>query len=283
MKEQYKKFLEGLHKRYENGGYIVGSGCGSGLSAKGAVAGGADFLACYSTAVYRTRGLPTLLSFLPYDDCNKITQEAFPNVKVGSGDKPVLLGVGAHDLRWTVDRLVDKAEELGADGTVNEFFIGYFRGHPLKKQVDEAGMGFSRELELLRKSLDRGMITLTWAFDEEEVAAIAAEGAPMIGLMLYPENCQMMGPDDYDSVVRFTEKLAATAFRENPNTLLFLHGGAVEKYDKVKYILQRTPVQGFFTGSSGERIPVAPAIAKTVKEFRDIPFVPYKKCAVGDR
>ncbi len=277
MKKQYEDFLAGLHSRYDGGGYVVGSGCGSGLSAKGAVAGGADFLACYSTAVYRTRGLPTLLSFLPYDDCNKITQEAFPNVKVGSGDRPVLIGCGAHDLRWTVDGLIDKAEELGADGTVNEFFIGYFRGHSLKKAVDDAGMGFSRELELVRKTLDRGLLSLTWVFDEQEAAAAASLGAPLIGLMLYPENCGMKDPDDYDSVVAFAIKMAEAAFKENPDAILFLHGGAAEKYENVRYILQRTPVQGFFTGSSGERIPVVPAIADTVRNFREIPFVPYRK------
>ena len=275
MKEKYKSFLDGLHKKFSAGQYIVGSGCGSGLSSKGAREGGADFLACYSTAVYRTRGMPTLLSFLPYDDCNKITLEAFPNVKVGSGDLPVLIGMGAHDPRYTIDQLIDKAEEVGADGTVNEFFIGYFQGHPLKAAVDAAGMGFSREIELLRRTLDRGMLTLTWTFDVEESARVAAEGGPLIGLMLSPENSGMKDKDDIDAVVRYAVKMAEAAMKENPDSLLFLHGGVVEKYEDVRYVLQRTPAHGFFTGSSGERIPVAPAIAEAVRNFREIPFVPY--------
>ena len=94
--------------------------------------------------------------------------------------------------------------------------------------------------------------------------------------MLYPDNCGMQDGNDYDAVVRFAIKMAEAAFRENPDTVLFLHGGAVEKYEHVRYVLQRTPVQGFFTGSSGERIPVVPAIADTVRNFREIPFVPYQ-------
>ena len=275
MKDKYIKFLSELHKRYESGGYIVGCGCGSGLSAKGAVLGGADFLACYSTAVYRTRGIPTALSFLPYDDCNKITLEAFPNVKIESKDKPVLIGMGAHDPRLSVERMVELAQEVGADGTVNEFFIGYFQYHGLKQTMENLGLGFNRELEFIKKTLDKGMVTMMWTFNPQEAAKAAAIGSPFVGLMLGEDNCGMKGPSDYDSVVRYVIKMADAARKENPDVLLFLHGGVVEKYEDVKYVLQRTPVNGFFTGSSGERIPVAPAIAEAVEKFRNIGFAPY--------
>lgn len=273
MREEYIKFLNELHQRYAEGGYIVGSGVGSGLSAKGAVMGGADFMACYSTAVYRTQGVPTVLSFLPYDNCNEITLKAFPNVKIESGDKPVLIGMGAHDPRLTTDRMVDLAEEVGADGTVNEFFIGYMKPHGVVATMEKLGLGFERELEFMKKTLARGMMTLTWTFDPVESARVASEGGTMIGLMLGADNTGMANSRDYDAVVRYATKMAEAALQENPNVLLFLHGGVVEKYEDVKYVIQRTPVHGFFTGSSGERIPVAPAIAEAVRGFREIEFV----------
>ena len=44
---------------------------GCGLTAKAACSGAADIIAVYNTAVYRVRGLPTSLAFLPYDDTNE--------------------------------------------------------------------------------------------------------------------------------------------------------------------------------------------------------------------
>lgn len=78
---------------------IIMAGVGSGLTAKGAVLGGADLLAVYNTAVYRIKGLPTALAFLPYDDANQLTLTAAPEIIANAGNVPVLLGFGAHDPR----------------------------------------------------------------------------------------------------------------------------------------------------------------------------------------
>src|SRR5947209_13749850 len=99
---------------------LVVAGVGSGLTARGAVEGGADALAVYNTAVYRVQGLPTALAFLPYDNANALTLRTVPEVVAVAGDVPGLVGVGAHDPRVRVDSLLDSIAALGAPGVTNE-------------------------------------------------------------------------------------------------------------------------------------------------------------------
>src|SRR6516225_9544590 len=86
-----------------SGSPVIVAGVGSGLTARGAASGGADVIAVYNTAVYRVRGVPTALAFLPYDDANTLTLAAAPEVIAAAGQVPVLLGFGAHDPRRSLD------------------------------------------------------------------------------------------------------------------------------------------------------------------------------------
>ena len=99
---------------------VLVAGVGSGLTAAAAAAGGADALSVYSTAVYRIKGLPTALSFLPYEDCNAVAFTALRETRAALRDlvdpPPVFVGLGAHDPRSDIAALLDSAIALGATG-----------------------------------------------------------------------------------------------------------------------------------------------------------------------
>ena len=61
---------------------VVMVGVGSRLTAAGAARGGAHLIAAYSTAVYRCREMPSVLSFLPYGGANALA------LVDGSGGNP---------------------------------------------------------------------------------------------------------------------------------------------------------------------------------------------------
>ncbi|MCP4329460.1 MAG: phosphoenolpyruvate hydrolase family protein [Alphaproteobacteria bacterium] len=140
--------LEEISARFkgsiDSGRPLIMAGVGSGLTARGAVKGGADLLAAYSTAVYRCRGLPSLLSFLPYDNANDLTFAVAPDVLAHAGVCPVILGLGAHDPGQPIENLLDAVESLGAAGVMNEPFVGMY-GQEIKAELDAAGLGFQRE------------------------------------------------------------------------------------------------------------------------------------------
>lgn len=265
--------IEALSAARSEGRAIVAAGVGSGLTASGAAAGGADLLAVYNTAVYRVKNLPTALAFLPYDDCNRITFDAAPEVIAAARGTPVLVGCGVHDPRHDVSRLVDIVHELGATGVTNEPFLGMYDA-VLAQQLEGAGLGFGRELEFLRCAVDRGMLGLGWAFSGDEAARLVDAGVQVVGAMVR-EITAKPGPSSatasvdaaLDGAARALGPIVERAHRERSGTVVLLHGGPLSDPASVARVLELTGADGYVTGSSGERHPVEAAVAAAIREF----------------
>ncbi|MCP4382462.1 MAG: phosphoenolpyruvate hydrolase family protein [Hyphomicrobiales bacterium] len=249
-----------------NGGRpLIMAGVGSGLTAGGAVKGGADLLATYSTAVYRCRGMPSLLSFLPYDNANDLTFTVAPEVLANAGTCPVILGLGAHNPDQPIDALLDRAEALGAAGVMNEPFIGMY-GQEIRAELDAAGCGFQREVELISRAAQRGLLTFAWAFSPEEARALSEAGACLIGAMLGPTRTDELA---LDQAIADADCIADAALEANPNVLVLAHGGPLASPPVVKAFLKHSRCHGYATGSSAERYPVTRAVSEAVAAFRE--------------
>jgi len=140
--------LAALRASADAGRPIIASGVGCGLTAQGAMQGGADLLAVYNTAVYRIRNLPSILAFLPGEDPNQVTRTAAVEVVANAGRCPVLLGFAAHNPQLSLERLLDEATALGGAGVTNEPFTGLY-GETFRIALERAGCGFSREVQLI--------------------------------------------------------------------------------------------------------------------------------------
>jgi predicted TIM-barrel enzyme len=253
-----------------SGSPIIVAGVGSGLTARGAASGGADVVAVYNTAVYRVRGVPTALAFLPYDDANALTLAAAPEVIAAAGQVPVLLGFGAHHPRWSLDRLLDRAQSLGAAGVTNEPFSGMY-SEDLQAQLESAGLGFSREIELVRKAVERGMLALGWAFTSDEATRMAETGAQFIGAMVGVTAGGAAGGaalTPMDVALEKVDAVARAVKGVRTDAIVLAHGGPFNDPTSVALALERTSAQGYVTGSTGERIPVERAVARAIREFK---------------
>lgn len=255
---------------------IVAVGVGSGLTAAGAVAGGADLLGCYSTACYRIMGISSALAFLPYDDANALVSRALPEVLAASGDVPVVAGVGVHDPRLDVGRRLAELRDLGVVGVTNEPFVGMYDGD-LRRQLEAAGLGYDREIALARRATDAGMLVIGWAWTPEEATRMAATGASHIGCMLgITAGGRGSGGGANDSTVS-TEKageilaaMVAAARTENPACLTLIHGGPLHDPKVVQLALNTSRADGYLAGSSVERNPVLAAVKDAVAQFTSL-------------
>jgi predicted TIM-barrel enzyme len=267
-----KVVMQKLHTAVSMGSPIIVAGVGSGLTAKAAVAGGADMLAVYSTAILRIRGVPTALAFLPYDNANELTMTAAPEVLANAGDVPVILGFGAHDPRVPIEQLLDQAEAVRAAGVTNEPFLGLY-SQDLRAQLEAAQLGFSRELVLLKRAVERGIVALGWAFSAEEARSIAETGAQIIGAMVGvtaggPAGGTAMAP--LDEAVEVVEAIVKAAKAVRGEVIVLGHGGPLNNPESVATILRRTGADGYVTGSTGERIPVEVGVAEAIRQFKSI-------------
>lgn len=257
-----------LLDRARGDGLLV-AGVGSGLTAKGAAEGGADLLACYATACHRVMGLPSTLSFLPYADANDVTLRALPDV-VAASDVPVIAGVGAHDPRIDLSRLIDDATARGAVGVTNEPFIGMYTGD-LRTQLEAAGLGYDRELALIRLAGEAGLLTLGWAWSADDARRMSQVGASMIGAMLGVSAGGSMGSSPayaLDDGIALLTEIVAAARLENPEAVVLLHGGPLHDPASVAKALRATDANGYVAGSTVERGPAVRGIAQAAREFR---------------
>ena len=269
-----EKHLEDLCAAVQQGEPLIVAGVGSGLTAKGAVAGGVDAIAVYNTAVYRNRGLPTALAFLPYDSANALTLKVAPEIIAVAAEVPVLIGLGAHDPRVPIDALLNNVAALGAAGVTNEPFVGIY-GDDLRSQLEAAGLGFEREVMLIRRAVERGMLALGWAFTPEEAGAMAEAGAQMVGAMIGvtaggPAGGAALTPLE-DAMNRISAMCrAALVARED--VIVLGHGGPLNDPGSVGELLRRTGAHGYVTGSTGERMPVEHGVAEAMRRFKSLRF-----------
>lgn len=250
-------------------GPLVAVGVGSGLSARGACEGGADLLACYSTATHRVAGLPSALAFLPYGDANEHTLHVLPEV-VAASTRPVIAGLGAHDPRRRLDRLVGEAAELGAAGVTNEPFIGMYEGD-LRAQLEAAGLGFEREVALVDACVRLGLTALGWAWHAGEARRMAAAGAQLVGAMLGVTAGGAAGSEPATGLEAGIDALRAmvdAARAERPDVLCLIHGGPLNDPESVALALARTGAEGYVAGSTAERVPAVRGIAEAVRAFK---------------
>jgi predicted TIM-barrel enzyme len=248
---------------------LLVAGVGSGLTAAAAAKGGADLLACYATACHRVMGLPSAMSFLPYADANQLTLSALPDV-VAASDVPVIAGIGAHDPRRDLARLIGAVVDRGAVGVTNEPFIGMYAGD-LRDQLEAAGLGFERELALVRRAERDGLFTLGWAWSPDDARQMVQAGASAIGAMLGVSAGGTLGSSpahDLDTGIELLAAMVEAARAEDPQSVVLVHGGPLHDPTSVATALRATGADGYVAGSTLERTPALRGIADAAQQFK---------------
>lgn len=262
-----RDFLERMVDSRRQRRPVICAGVGSGVTAKGAVEGGADLLAVYNTAVYRIMGLPTALAFLPYDDANRLTFEALPQVIAAAGSTPVLAGIGVHDPRVDLERVLTKIAEWRVAGVTNEPFIGIYSAD-LRAQLKAAGLGFEREVSLIRQAADQDLLTLGWVFDSSQAIAMVEAGAHLLGINLGLTSLGTKDPSRLDQAIQMLDEIIKAARSIRGSVLTLVHGGPFNDPEAVAVALDATGADGYVTGSTAEASPVRAAVADTIRRFR---------------
>jgi predicted TIM-barrel enzyme len=254
---------------------IIGAGAGTGLSAKAAEAGGADLLIIYNSGRYRMAGRGSLAGLLPYGDANAIVVEMAGEVLPVVRDTPVLAGVCGTDPFRLMGPFLDELVRLGFSGVQNFPTVGLYDG-TFRENLEETGMGFGLEVDMIRLASSKGLFTAPYAFDPDQAAAMADAGAdvlvPHVGLT-------SKGAIGAKTTLSLAEAAAAVqrmrdaAVAVNPDILVLCHGCPIAEPADAQYVLDHTEgVVGFFGASSMERLPTESALTAQTEAFKAITF-----------
>jgi len=263
-----------LRDQVRRGRPVIGAGAGTGLSAKCAEAGGADLIIVYNSGRYRMAGRGSLAGLLPYGDANAIVVEMAAEVLPVVSGTPVLAGVCGTDPFRSMPVFLEELRRIGFAGIQNFPTVGLYDG-TFRRNLEETGMGYGLEVELVRIARELELLTAPYVFSVEDAQAMAAAGADV----LVPHMGLTTGGSVGAETAKTLEECAAliqamrdAAVAVNPEILVLCHGGPIAQPDDAAYILEHTHgVAGFFGASSMERLPTEIALTENMQRFKAIP------------
>ncbi len=265
--------LARLRAEVEAGRPIIGAGAGIGLSAKSAEAGGVDLIIIYNSGRYRMAGRGSLAGLLPYGDANAIVVEMAGEVLPVVRRTPVLAGVCGTDPFRLMPVFLRELKELGFSGVQNFPTVGLFDG-TFRANLEETGMGYGLEVEMIRAAHELDLLTAPYVFDEASARAMAEAGADVLVPHMGLTTSGTIGAKTaitLDEAVERVQAMHDAATDVNPDVLVLCHGGPIAEPDDAAYVLERTEgVVGFFGASSMERLPTEVALTENMRRFKSI-------------
>jgi predicted TIM-barrel enzyme len=269
------EILARLRAKVAQGRPIIGGGAGTGISAKMSEAGGIDLLVIYNSGRFRMGGRGSLAGMMPYGDANAIVMDMAREVLPVVKHTPVLAGVCGTDPFRVMKLFLRDVAHAGFSGVQNFPTVGLIDGM-FRTGLEETGMGFGLEVDMIRQAHDLNLLTTPYCFNADEAHAMAEAGAdiliPHMGLTTKGDIGATTAVT-LDESVRRIQEMHDAAKRINQEVLVLCHGGPIAEPADARYILDRTEgIVGFYGASSMERLPVEPAIANRVREFTHLRF-----------
>lgn len=265
--------LEKFRDMITRGEPIIGGGAGTGLSAKCEEAGGIDLIVIYNSGRYRMAGRGSLAGLMPYGDANAIVVEMAAEVLPVVRDTPVLAGVCATDPFRLMDVFLDELKRIGFAGVQNFPTVGLIDG-TFRANLEETGMGYGLEVDMISKAHARDMLTTPYVFDEDGARAMAQAGADIIVCHLGLTTGGAIGAETALSLADcpgIVDRWAEAALKVNRDAIILVHGGPVAMPEDADYILKNTNTcHGFYGASSMERLPTEVALTEQTRAFKRI-------------
>ncbi len=271
--ESRTSILERLRKKIAEGLPLIGGGAGTGISAKCEEAGGIDLIVIYNSGRYRMAGRGSLSGVLAYGNANEIVKEMAYEVITAVTHTPVLAGVNGTDPFMLRDHFLRELRDLGFAGIQNFPTVGLIDGL-FRANLEETGMGYHLEVEMIAAAHEMDMLTTPYAFNVEEGQLMTEAGADIVVAHMGLTTKGTIGAHTaktLDDCVEEVKAICNACKSLRGDVITLCHGGPIAEPEDASYILERVPeVDGFYGASSMERLPTEVAMTHQVKRFTEI-------------
>lgn len=239
------------------GKILVGVGAGTGITAKCSEQADVDMLIIYNSGRFRMAGRGSLSGLLSYGDANKIVQEMGQEVLPIVKKTPVLAGVCGTDPFRVMDIFLKQLKAQGFNGVQNFPTVGLIDGK-FRENLEETGMGYELEVDMIKKAHDLDLVTCPYVFDPEQATAMAEAGADVLVAHMGLTTKGSIGAETAvtldDCCVKIREIIAAGR-KVRPDIIVICHGGPIADPEDAAYVIEQVPeIDGFFGASSIERL-----------------------------
>jgi predicted TIM-barrel enzyme len=273
MKRQ--DILDKLRQKISQGIPIIGGGAGAGISAKSEEAGGIDLIVIYNSGRYRMAGRGSLAGLMAYGNANEIVKEMAHEVITAVKHTPVLAGVNGTDPFMLRHHFLQELKGLGFAGIQNFPTVGLFDGN-FRKNLEETGMSYQIEIDVIGEAHDMDMLTTPYAFSPEDAKNMTAVGADIVVAHMGLTTSGTIGAETartLDDCVTEVRAIAIAAKSTRDDVIVLCHGGPIAMPDDAQYIFSKVPeIDGFYGASSMERLPTEVAITEQIRKFKSLKF-----------
>jgi predicted TIM-barrel enzyme len=269
--------LERFKGMVARGEPIVGGGAGTGLSAKCEEAGGIDLIVIYNSGRFRMAGRGSLAGMLAFGNANQIVREMAPEVLTAVRHTPVLAGVCGTDPFLLRGRLLRELRDLGFAGVQNFPTVGLIDGR-FRENLEETGLGFGLEVDLVAEAHAMGLLTTPYAFNPSEARLMAEAGADVVVGHMGLTTGGAIGArtaKGLDSCLGEVRAIADACKSVRADCLVLCHGGPIATPEDAQHVLDHCRgVEGFYGASSMERLPTETAITDQARRFAKMKLPP---------
>lgn len=268
-----QEILNRFKAEVAEGNILLGVGAGTGITAKSSEAGGADMLIIYNSGRYRMAGRGSLAGLLSYGDANQIVADMGSEVLPVVKDTPVLAGVNGTDPFRVMSVFLKQLKEQGFAGVQNFPTVGLIDGN-FRANLEETGMGYDLEVDMIRKAHELDLLTTPYVFDEEQAKQMAEAGADMLVAHMGLTTKGTIGAKTamtLDDCVERIQGIVRAGKSVNPDIMVICHGGPIAEPEDAAYIIDKVEgIVGFFGASSIERFAAEKGIREQSEAFKRI-------------
>ena len=254
---------------------LVFSVPGSGLSARSAAEAGIPFFMVLNAGVYRSMGVVSQASFLPFGNANDqverlISREILPCCP----ETPLVAGLFVGDETVPLTERLTRLKSMGVAGVINWPPASLNNG-PFMNLLRRHGFSEEREAEMLHEARCQGFVTFAFVTSCPAVRILAeAEVDGMVfnvGWTL-TDVATLEKKDRVQYAIRQTnilmDELRKTCHGCMPPC--FFYGGGVTSAQDTFQLYQQTELQGIGAGSAIEFFPVREVIRDICREFLNV-------------
>jgi predicted TIM-barrel enzyme len=265
--------LKRLHAQRDAGKPIIGTGAGTGISAKFEEAGGSDLIIIYNSGRYRMAGRSSLAGLFAYGDANTIVLEMAGEVLPMVKHTPVLAGVNGTDPFKNMAVFLRRVQEAGFSGVQNFPTVGLFDG-VMRANMEATGLGYDKEVAMIHTAHQMNLFTSPYVFNSDEATEMVNVGADLIVCHVGLTTAGSIGAgvaDTLDQAIDKVMSIAETVWSLRRDALVICHGGPFDEPANVgKALLRMKGIAGFYGASSAERLPVERAITAQIAAFKGL-------------
>lgn len=251
------EILKDFRNQISQGKILVGVGAGTGITAKCSEKADVDMLIIYNSGRFRMAGRGSLSGLLAYGDANKIVVEMGYEVLPVVKKTPVLAGVCGTDPFRVMDIYLKELKAQGFNGVQNFPTVGLIDG-VFRQNIEETGMGYGLEVDMIRKAHELDMVTCPYVFDAAQATAMAEAGADCLVAHMGLTTKGSIGAETaktLDDCIPLIKEIIAAGRKVNPDIMVICHGGPIADPEDAAYIIKNVPeIDGFFGASSIERL-----------------------------